>query len=426
MVSRSGLVAALALASACSNEASKTDLLSQYPPFIMQVLLDESFTDATGNTGTRRVFAFGVHPEASPDEEHAVTTALAGNSGAGVHPRIIMSKLLLGNTLQEIACRAPVSMEGAWDRVPVGDTPDDIALCAPQDQGVLEESCPAGNPKGVCMCQMQGGCGSVAFGHPVGILDQNMDGAADAQRLIPGSVGLTCDNITVPINLNDFDVSNGISGVPGSYYDPSGFQQPPAAGGFEAMGPAIVLVPGKIVTGVAMNNPLPILPTSTTCHLTMNGVTDKANVDPCAPKFVPPAGQSTCPEDDQCVNLDAPCPQGDLSAFSFGTEPMTIVLQGIPDMGTGVARDPIIAQTNDSIVLDPGSVGNITMTQAGQPFNGFTVAIDTNTGTFVTITPTGGTFLANTAYTITFQTNFNDAYGKGPAAPITYHFTTGA
>jgi hypothetical protein len=418
------LAATLALASACSNEASKTDLLSQYPPFIMQVLIDEAFTDATGNSGTRRVFGFGVHPQATPDEEHAVMTAVAGNTGGGVHLRIIVSKLLLGNSLQEIACRAPVSAEGAWDHVPLGATPDDIAACSAQDQGVLDESCHG--PKAVCLCQIAGGCGAVPVGGAVGILDQNMDGAADAQRLIPGSVGLTCDNIAIPINLNDFDVSNGISGVPGSYYDPSGFQQPPAAGGFEAMGPAIVLVPGKIVTGVVMNNPLPILPTSATCHLTMNGVTDKTNTDPCAPVLKPPAGQSTCPDDTECVNLDAPCPQGDLSAFTFGTEPIVVTLQGIGDNSTGVARGPIIAQTNDSVVLDPGSVGNITMTQAGQPFTAFTVAIDPNTGTFVTVTPNAGTFLANTLYTITFQTNFNDAFGKGPAAPITYHFTTGA
>jgi len=426
------IAAALVLASsACTSFSSKTDLLDQYPPFVMQVRLDEVFTDITGATGTDRVFAYGFHPQATIDQEHAVTTAVAGAANGGAHLRIIMSKLMLGNTLQEIACRAPVNMDDGgptiWDRVPVGDTPDDIANCAAQDQTLLPETCTGS--KAVCICQIQGGCGAIAFGQPVGILDDNQDGAADAQRLVPGSVGLQCDNITVPINLNDFVVVNGISAVPGSYYDPSGFQQPPAIGGFEAMGPAIVLVPGKIVPGIGQTagNPLPILPTSTTCTLTMTGVTDKSGTQPCTPVYTPPPDFPNCPEDDKCIaDLNNPCAPGDLSQFKFGTEPFTITPQSFVDGQTGAPRNELQLSTDNEVVVDPGSVGNVTMTENGAPFTAFTVTLAMQTGSTITVTPTAVTgFDPNANFTITFQTNFTDAYGKGPAAPIVFTFMTG-
>jgi hypothetical protein len=112
--------------------------------------------------------------------------------------------------------------------VPIGTTPDDIAKCAVA-KDVLPSSCPGDMEHAVCICRNEGGCGDTPLGGPVGILDVNQDGAADDTRFVQGAVGLQCGTIAVPIDQNT------------SYWNPSGDQNRPAMGGFEALGPALVI-----------------------------------------------------------------------------------------------------------------------------------------------------------------------------------------
>jgi hypothetical protein len=121
------VVAATIAVAACTDYESSTSLNPDGPAMITQVRLKETYTTAGSMfVSTRRVFGFGTHPMATDVDAHPVTTASAvGNSF-----RIIVDELLVGNNLEEIACRAPVNTGGAYARVPIGTTPDDIARCA--------------------------------------------------------------------------------------------------------------------------------------------------------------------------------------------------------------------------------------------------------------------------------------------------------
>src|SRR6185436_16776080 len=112
-----------------------------------------------------------------------------------------------------------------------------------------------------------------------GVLDVNQDGAADDTRLIAGSVGIKCGSIEVPMDQN------------ASYWNPSGDQNKPAMGGFDALGPALVLAPSGA------------LPTNLDCLLSFApDIVDKQNVQVCAP----PGGDIT-----------QDCTPGDVGAFKF-------------------------------------------------------------------------------------------------------------
>jgi hypothetical protein len=201
--------AALAIiaGAACSNTDSATDLNPEGPPMIRQVRLAERYLDSAMVARTRTVFAFGTHELADPTEVHPVDTALA----VGNRLRVVMDELLVGNSLEEIACRGTVDddTQGGefFGRVPDGATPDDVARCAVADD-VLRTTCAASNPRSVCICRRAGGCvrnfgGMVAEGEPVGVLDVNQDGAADDTRFIAGAVGIQCGPISAPISPPD-------------------------------------------------------------------------------------------------------------------------------------------------------------------------------------------------------------------------------
>src|SRR5262249_33923486 len=152
-----------------------------------------------------------------------------------------------------------------------------------------------------------------------------------------------------------------------SYWNPSGNQQVPAMGGFEALGPAIVLTPSSA------------MPTNVTCGLTFDAsVVDKQNNKVCAA---------------QGGGL-GDCTPGDLSAFQFKMEALRVTLQGISDNDTGVARtDDIIASFNAPVAM--ASIANITMTQGGAAFNGFTATVMSPTTVRIHPTAAGG-FAATT------------------------------
>jgi hypothetical protein len=380
-------LAAVIAVAGCTDQTSATNLNPDGPPMIQQVRMTEVYaTDMTGlNFNTRRVFGFGTHPNGGVDDQHPVTSAKV----VGQSFRVIMDELLVGNNLEEIACRMPIDGD-AYDQVPIGATPDDIAKCAVQ-KDLLKTSCVGDHV--VCICKLDAGCGGtpgtatfIAKGDPVGVLDANQDGASDDTRFIDGSVGIKCGPITVPI---DRDMS---------YWNPSGDQQVPATGGFDALGPAIVLTP---------NGPMP---TNITCGLTF------------ADNIIDKQGNKVCATADGA--LTGSCTPGDVSSFSFKTEPLRLSLQGISDNDIGISRtDPIIATTTAPV--DMATIGGVTMTENGAPFTLFTVSLPTSTT--IRITFTGATGLAaNTPYTITFPTTLKDTFGQGLPAPVTFHFTTGA
>lgn len=355
---------------------------------ITQVRLKETYTTSGSMfVSTRRVFGFGTHPNATDVDAHPVNTATAvGNS-----LRIIVDELLVGNNLEEIACRAPVNANGAYARVPLRTTPDDIAKCAAA-QDILPSTCRGEHA--VCLCELAGGCtvnnNLIAEGAPVGVLDINQDGAADDTRFIEGAVGLQCGNIDVPIDLDM------------SYWNPSGNQQVPAMGGFEALGPAIVLVPGP--RG---------LPTNLACQLKFSAeIVDKQGEGICAP----PNG-----------DINAGCTAGDVSAFEMKVEPLTITGASFMDGSTGVSVDgPALFIGNTQ--FDPASINATTITMTPAPPAGTTFAIDAMP-TRIRISYGGATpapLTANTEYTITFTEGVTDTFGQPLPDPVTFTFTTGS
>ena len=146
MFSRLGIVLVVGLAldlalGACIDTDSNTDLVTAGPPEIAQVRLNEAYSDTSGASEVRRVFAFGTQPTATADEEHPVTTAVA----TGQALRVISDQLLRGNRLEQIPCRDVVALDGNGDQtmfsdVPDDATPDDIAKCAVSN-AALAQSC---------------------------------------------------------------------------------------------------------------------------------------------------------------------------------------------------------------------------------------------------------------------------------------------
>lgn len=346
---------------------------------IAQVRMKETYLTG-GFTSTRRVFSFGTHPQITSDADaHPVTTATAlGNS-----LRIIIDELLVGNNLEEVACRAVIDGQGSYSRVAPGTTPDDIAKCSAA-QDVLPAICKGDHA--VCLCNLDAGCAvggiTVEMGAPVGVLDMNQDGAADDTRLIKGSVGLKCGTIDVPI---DQDMS---------YWNPSGNQQVPAMGGFDALGPAIVLVP--------QNG----MPTNLKCNLAFDpSVVDKQGEQVCAP-----------PDGDLTGN----CAGGDTSAFFFTVEALTLV-PTIADNAMGQSKSGTISFFGNA-TIDPASITAITIVPA--PVTPPTITIDM--GKNIKIDFSAAPLAPLTPYVITLTTGVKDIFGQPLVQPIVLHFTTGA
>ncbi|HEY1814678.1 MAG TPA: Ig-like domain-containing protein [Kofleriaceae bacterium] len=379
---------------ACVDTDSNTDLVTAGPPEIAQVRLNEAYTDASGAPGVRRVFAFGTHPTATSDEEHPVTTAAA----SGQVLRIIMDQLVRGNRLEQIQCRDVVAIDGngnqtAFSDVPDDATPPDIAKCAVSD-AALPQSCVGDHLS--CICQIQSGCDGIAFGAPVGVLDNNDDGAADNMQLKPGAVAITCGtggSIPVPIDLAD------------SYWNPSGNQLVPAAGGSDALGPAIVLVPEG-----------GYLPTNTTCGLTFAPtVVDEKNLEVCAVPGGRPAACTGRLAD--CPQFLAGCTPGDTTAFSFGVQALAII-SPITDGETGVSLTlPEFFTANAPLLAS--SIANITITPA--PPGGVSITLPMPSQ--IEMMFLGG-LAPSTQYTITIPTSLTDQFGQGLPAPLVITFTS--
>ncbi len=398
---------------ACTDTESATNLHSSGPPPIEQIRMLE---DPLGSTEAT-VFGFGWFPGVTEDIAHQVTSASATDQKL----RIIMGKLLLGNYLQQVQCTVPVRTDfdgtpTAYDMVPVGATPDDVAKCT--QSTVVATTCTG--PLATCLCQLDAGCGPdmIPKGTAVGITDTNNDGAADTMRFTPGAVAIDCtgnasgDHIPVPTDLVN------------SYWNPSGFQQAPFSCAmppcYDELGPAIVLQP----VGVGMPA-TPMVPTNSTCHLVFSpDIVDKSNTQVCAaPDGRPPECDNV--NLDQC-KLDQACTPGDVSAFSFQTEPLQVAIVDFADGDTGVSRTATVTvQTHNKVPLDPGSIANLTITDSTGAGVAYTVTMTQSNVLKINWTgPTG--LAANTMYIITFKTTFADFYHQGLPAPVVVHFTTGA
>ena len=419
------IIAALATftVAGCSEFESRTDLNAEGPPMVRQVRMWEKFTDMSGIERGRRVFAFGVHEQAEDDElainrpTGTVTAAdaMAPTRGIPQMPdspssasifgfRVIMDELLVGNHLEEIACRGNVDGD-FLARVPVGATPEDIARCSVPDD-VLPERCDPSNRKSVCICQLDAGCSVgtkiIAKGAPVGVADIDQDGAADETRMIQGSVRIQCGpnrTINVPLNL-DF-----------SYWNPSGDQNVPAFGGFDALGPALVLTP---------DGPLP---TNVEC-----GLVFADGSDPNLPAVVDKQGQKVCAPEGG--NIAAACTEGDTSAFKFSVEPLVIRPNSFADGQVGVPRNigmggiplelaanvPLAAATvNDTNVTISPAVANAVVTLEGTGLNAVTIQISG---------PAGTQLASMTEYTVTITTGVTDTHDQPLPQQIVVTFTS--
>jgi hypothetical protein len=171
------------------------------------------------------------------------------------------------------------------------------------------------------------------------------------------------------------------------------------------------------------------MPTNMTCGLTFApDVVGKNNEQVCAPPDGRPASCDTV-NIDQC---EESCTAGDVSAFTFKTEPLTVRLgNGLSDGQTGVSRtDDVSIQTIDTVPVDAGQIATIQVFEgaAMTPYTQFTVALNSSnpSNSEVLLHWTNATGLAaNTVYKILIPTAFQDSYHVGLPAAQTFTITTG-
>jgi hypothetical protein len=168
-------------------------------------------------------------------------------------------------------------------------------------------------------------------------------------------------------------------------------------GGFEALGPAIVLLPTRG------------LPTNIECQLQFAAeVVDKQGLQPCTP-----AGG----------DVEAACTAGDMSGFKFRVEPMSFE-NDPPNMATGVNRmSPIVLLANTQLDMTSISMANITVetVPAGGTVPAYTLSVMMNKN----VTLAFATALdAMTQYRVTLTTGVKDSFGQALPAPHVITFTT--
>ncbi len=349
------------LAVGCTTDSdSPTELNPAGPPMIRQVIMTEQVTTSTGGTTNSPALAFGDHPDFDKyyaDDDRRVTNATVGSAQ---RIRVVVDELLIGNYLEEIQCR-----DGSYQSVPEGATPDDVANCA-----VQADLLPA-----LCV-----GEHAVCLGPdgPIGVMDEDENGSADDTQFIDGAVTLNCDGIDVPISrINTF-------------YQPSGNQQVPAGGGFNAIGPAVIIGP---TTG---------LPTSSDCAIDFDDtVVDKDHFRICAP-----------PDGD--ISMD--CDEGDTSLVTFGTQALVFAGSNPPNNGTNVALTSGGSSDARILVIFNADVDDniddtwFTLMAGSTEVTNWTAVRDPMTHANVTITVPGG-YTAGTTYSLTAEEGVKDSFG---------------
>lgn len=342
---------------------------------VRQVFASERVKVDTNGDGTPDVertrvqMAFGDHPDIplEDDDRDGVTNALA----LGNKIRIVIDELLDGSTLEDIACA-----DGTFSVIPSGTTPDDVAECA----GVDRRDCTA-----VCT-QI-----SDVDNQPVGILDENEDGAPDELRFKEDIVHIVCDGVEMPL------VYDGLSKT---FWNPSGNQQIPAGDiGIGGLGPAIVVIPEGLRTG-------------STCTIEINDtVVDKDGNPVCAPEG---------------GDIHNDCSGGDTSRISFGTQVFSLLGTAPPNnaMNVNVAQQILLQFNLD--VDDASIAGNVSITSGGSDVPA-TIQTENNDAAIISIDVTGG-MLPNTEYVIHVNSGENgllEIFGGYLAEDIDITFTTG-
>ena len=378
-----GVLGTLAVASACSEDDSATELNSAGPPMVRQVFAQETLISNSGNRAERFGLAFGDHPDVpAPDEDAAmgddrvVDNAVAYRDGARF--RVVFDEILVGNYIEEIACA-----DGSFSRVPIGTDPDDIARCAGPDLSSCEAVC-------------------IGPGGPIGIVDQNEDGALDpgGLRMIDYGDGelaasVVCDGQRIPL------LGQVGEDAKRSFYNPSGNQQIPSDTGVDGLGPAMVLF-----TQFGLR-------TSSTCTIQFRPeVVDKDGNRVCAP----PGGdvREDCPGDGDTAEIQFQVEPLVLDAYNIGDNDN----DGVIDPGTGTDKTIFLAFVTD---IDPESLGAITLATGGADVPIEVAAGDMGYNAVITVP---GGYQPDSEYTLTIGTGIVDLFGAGPPEPITVAFAT--
>jgi hypothetical protein len=383
------LAAAVALGS-CSDPVSVTELNPEGPPMVRQVFMLEKVDIGGGAIRVRNGLAFGTHPDLDsvlPNDDGVVTSAVALGSQ---RIRVVLDEHVRGNAIEEIACA-----DGSYSRIPIGADPDDIAACSgPPDQVLV--TCTG--DRTVCICEDPDApcaqAGGVGLGRPIGILDENDDGAADDFRMIDYgtdeyAVQVICDGVNIPLDRNQ------------SFYNPSGNQLIPAGPiGINGLGPAVVLVPREGMR------------TGASCAVAFRPeVVDRDGNQVCAP----PGG-----------DISIGCNPGDTSEIAWGVEPLTRTGNDPADNQSNVplggAMATILIQFNANIDV-AAAIAGISLSD-GTAEVGVEVTVSANDRTIVTVGVPGG-YQSDTEYTVSLSTDLADIFGGALPEADSFSFTTG-
>ncbi len=364
----------------CDDPRVFTNLQPEGPPKVLQVLVKERVINANGSASVSTQLAFGDHPDISTTlDDRTVTNALATGTDLGI--RIVFDELLLGGTVEEMACA-----DGSWSSIPAGTTPDDVANCATTVDPLLT------NCTAVCLDPS---------GSPIGILDDDgfvqgePDGAADSLRLIPGVARILCDGTEIPLNAAN------------SFYQPSGNQLIPGGPiGLNGLGPALILEPD---TGFR---------TGATCTVELaTTVTDKDGERPCAPTSVVVTGQR--------LSVGECASAGDLSPIQFQIEGLRLVGNPSPQDGQmNVANNKtILAAFNTA--LDPASVvAAVTILEGTTDVTAnFTIGLQAADDKIIEMLPPVAGLTKGATYTVNVSTALADTFGGTLDPAISFSFT---
>ena len=396
----------------CGEEDSRTQLNPAGPPMVRQVFMEERVMVDTNDDGTpdsertRTQLAFGTHKDISDadDPKDGVSNALAANNTI----RVVIDELLDGSTMEQVACgrledgvlahfdlddgdetTLPIT-NPHYSNIVSGSNPDDIADCTGVDRSRCTAACTTAHVPH----------GTFDDSDPIGVLDLDDDGAADAFRFKEGVVSVICDGTEMPLDLEAqaFQGHTDEDEIR-TFWNPSGNQQIPAGTvGVAGLGPAVVIKPTGLRTG-------------SSCSIEFDdSIVDKDGEPVCAP----PNG-----------DVDAACPgRGDTSLIPFGTQVFSLV-------GSAPTNDQQYVRLNTQVLLqfnldvDSDTVGgNVSLADAGGAISS-TIQLESDNA-IVSILPDAN-LQPETEYTISITggaSGVKEVFGGGLAEDIEVTFTT--
>jgi hypothetical protein len=371
----------------CSDRTTQTELAPEGPPEIKQVFMNARVTLEGGSQRTMNQLAYGSHPDINDDtsiDDLGITNGPVLAASARTNRiRVVFDELLVGNYMEEIACN-----DGSFSHVPWGADPDDIAKCSGTDDAAL-----AGCTGPLAVCVTPDG--------PVGILDEDDDGAVDDMRLKANTVYIECDGSMVYVHQEQ------------SFYQPAGNQLISAGPlGVNSLGPALIVVPAN-----PSNDLLSGMRTGSTCTMTFDErrVFDKDEIRPCAPA-----------EGDDCE-------PGNTAGIAWTVEALRLAgsnpLNNQMNVALGNPNSQVLLQFNAAI--DDATLAGITVAdEAGViPDCGVAPCVNRSRSsadpTLITIQVVGG-FTPSQVHTVTIPTSVTDVFGGAYPAETSYQFTVRA